>query len=68
MQGDQVEYRLRATELLLESVANPAKLRLALQTMAEMMGADAGMLAGGRRSTANARGLITTDDQAPSAD
>lgn len=68
MQGDQVEYRLRATELLLESVANPTKLRLALQTMAEMMGADAGMLAGGRRSTANARGLITTDDQAPSVD
>ena len=67
MHGNQVEYRLRVTELLLESVANPARLHLALQTMTEMMGADAGMLAGGRRSTANARGLITTDDQNQSA-
>lgn len=67
MQSNQVEYRLRVTELLLESVANPVRLRLALQTMAEMMDADTGMLAGGRRSTADARGLITTDGQASCA-
>ncbi|MBK7167824.1 MAG: hypothetical protein IPH83_00820 [Gammaproteobacteria bacterium] len=62
MQGNQVEYRLRATELLLESVTDPSRLHLALQTMTELIGADAGILAGGRRSTANARGLITTND------
>ena len=60
--------KLEVTELLLESVTNPAKLRQVVEAMTALMGADEGMLASGRRSTAGARGIINIRSGTPGDD
>jgi len=59
MDSDLMTQGSRVSELLLESVAEPAKLQAALDAMTTMMGADIGLLGSGQRSNGNLRSLVT---------
>lgn len=65
MQNDLFAARLRITELLLEAVGDSARLREALRVMQELIGADVGMLAWGRRGNAGIRGVMSTERGMP---
>ncbi len=54
---------LRVTALLLEAVADAAKLRPALQAMTTMMDAELGVFAGGRRHDASAHSFLVSNGE-----
>jgi DNA-binding CsgD family transcriptional regulator len=60
MDSGLVAQGLRVSELLLESVAEPSRLKPALQVMTAMINADIGLLATGLRSSGCLRSLIST--------
>lgn len=61
MHSDLVADKLGITELLLEAVADIAKLRAALRAMTGLIGADVGILSYGRRSNGGTRGVMSTE-------